>query len=416
MFDLDNWQEIFQAMASNKMRTFATAFGVFWGILMLIILLGAGQGLKNGVEHSSLLDAVNSIWVIPRKTSISYKGNPSGREHPFHDEDLRALREEVNGIDALSAENQVSGFVQVRHGKRSAAFQLFAASPDYFKVKVTQKLQLGRLLNQLDEREQRKVCIISTRVAETLFASKQDAVGEYLNINSSMFRVVGVFDFNNENARWQSTRIFIPYSTFQKIFNPDKSVSLFVVTTAEGKAGQELEREVIDLVKKRQNIHPNDDQAYFIHNQAENFQQIQNMFLAIRIFIWVVGFGTLMAGIVGVSNVMIIVVKERTREIGLRKALGATPASIVAMILQESVLITTIAGYVGLVLGIALLETVNSLLSRMGGGSNIFTRPEVDIQVALTALLILIAAGALAGLMPALRAASIAPIEALRDD
>jgi putative ABC transport system permease protein len=416
MFDWDKWQEIFQTIQKNKVRTFATAFGVFWGILMLILLLGAGQGLQNGVQRSMLLDAVNSIWVIPTRTSLSYEGMPSGREHPLAEEDLGAVQTNIDGIELMSPENWLQGEFTVKYKQRTGAFGVFGTRSDYFDIKVSQKTQAGRTLNRLDDREKRKVCLIGNRVLESLFPEGADPVGEYLEIKGVVFRIVGVFKFESSSQMDQAQRIYIPFSTFQQVFNPNRSVTLFAVTTAEGREGKALESDILTLLKKRQTIHPDDSRAFWVHNQEEQHKSIQGLFLGIKIFIWLVGMGTLAAGIVGVSNIMIIVVKERTREIGVRKALGATPASIVSLILQESVFITAVAGYIGLFLGVVLLESVNYAMGALGADVEFFTRPEVNFRVALTALLILVLAGALAGLFPALRAARIKPIDALKDE
>lgn len=416
MFDLDKWQEIFQTIAKNKVRTFATAFGVFWGILMLILLLGAGQGLQNGVQQSMLLDAINSIWVIPARTSISYEGMPAGRQHPFQEEDLESVFTEVSGIEFMSPENWLMGNYIVKYKNRGSAFGVYGTKSDYFDIKVTMEIQSGRSLNLLDDREKRKVCYIGNRVAESIFPEGVDPVGEYLDIKGSMFRVVGVFKFEASNGMDQAQRIYVPFSTYQQIFNPDKSVSLFAVTTAPGTMGKQLEGDILELLKIRQSIHPDDDQAFWVHNQEENFRQVQNLFNGIKAFIWLVGIGTLTAGIVGVSNIMIIVVKERTKEIGIRKAMGATPNSIVGLILQESIFITAVAGYFGLFMGVVLLESVNYALEAMGADLDFFTRPEVNFRAAITSLIILVVSGALAGLFPALRAAHIKPVDALKDE
>jgi putative ABC transport system permease protein len=415
MFDWDKWQEILQTIQKNKVRTFATAFGVFWGILMLILLLGAGQGLQNGVQRSMMLDAINSIWVVPARTSMSYQGMPSGRDHLFVDEDLQAVKENVDGIDLMSPENWLQGDYVVRYKNRTGAFGVYGARSDYFDIKITQKTTAGRALNPLDDQQKRKVCLIGSRVVESLFPEGVEPVGQYLEIKGVVFRVVGVFKFESSSNMDQAQRVYIPFSTFQQVFNPQKSVTLFAVTTAEGKQGKVLEGEMLELLKKRQQIHPDDSRAYFVHNQEEQHKQIQGLFLGIRIFIWLVGLGTLAAGIVGVSNIMIIVVKERTKEIGIRKALGATPFSIISLILQESIFITAVAGYFGLFLGVVLLEGVNYALESLGADIEFFTRPEVNFQAAIAALLVLIVSGALAGLFPAMRAAHIKPVEALND-
>ncbi|MDJ0919180.1 MAG: ABC transporter permease [Woeseiaceae bacterium] len=413
MFSLDQWQEILQAIQANKIRTFATAFGVFWGILMLILLLGAGQGLQNGVKQNMMLDAINSIWIIPARTSMAYQGMPAGREHPLMEEDLESVEENVAGIDLMSPENELSGEFDVRYGNRAVSFPVFGADSEYFGIKVSQETVNGRSINRLDDEQRRKVAIIGEQAASVIFDEGVDPVGEYVQIKDVNFRIVGVFSFES-SAMDQAQRIYIPFSTFQSVFNTSRDVTLFAVTTAEGMSGQQLEGDIVKFLKQRQTIHPDDNSAYWVHNQEEQHRSVNNLFLAIKIFIWIVGLGTLTAGIVGVSNVMIIIVRERTREIGVRKALGATPASVVGMILQESVFITTVAGYTGLVLGVLLLEGINTALVALGADLQFFNRPEIDLRVALSALGVLVVAGSLAGFVPALKAARVKPAEALR--
>jgi len=416
MFDFDKWQEIFDAIRHNKVRTFATAFGVFWGILMLILLLGAGQGLQNGVRSSMLLDATNSIWVIPSRTSMSYQGMPAGRSYTLYEDDLEAVDNEIQGVEFLSPENWLRGDYIIRYKTNSSRFTIFGASSDYFEIKVSQKTVSGRSLNKLDDIEKRKVCIIGERVAESLFPADVDPVGEYITVRGLSFRVVGVFSFDSSAGMDQAQRVYIPFSTFQQSFNPDRAVNIFVVTTEQGTSGIELENRVTKLMKRRHTIHPDDGRAFYVHNQEEEHKKVTELFAGIELFIWLVGIGTLMAGIVGVSNIMIIVVKERTREIGVRKAVGATPWSIVSLIMQESIFITAVAGYFGLFLGVVLLESVNKMLEAMGADIEFFKRPEVDFQVAITSVVVLVIAGAVAGLFPAIRAASVKPVEALKSD
>lgn len=417
MFSLDQWQEIFQAISTNRLRTFATAFGVFWGILMLVLLLGLGRGLQNGVQQSMLLDAVNSIWIAPIRTSMPYQGLPAGREHPLVEEDLASIAGNVPGIELMSPENHLTGDFDVRYKGRSTRFQVFGAHSDYFSIKVTQKVINGRSINALDDRGKRKVCLIGDKVARAIFPEGVDPVGQYLQIKGVSFRVVGVFKFEAAaDVYAQAERIYIPFSTFQGIFNPNRSVNLFAVTTASGHSGLQLEEDIIGFLKQRQSVHPDDNRAYSVANQENNFVQVNNLFLAINIFIWMVGLGTLTAGIVGVSNIMIIVVKERTQEIGVRKAVGATPASIVGMILQESVFITALAGYLGLFLAIVILEAMNYVLTATGAQINWFSRPEIDLGVGVWSLIVLVLAGTLAGLVPAVKAAAVSPVEALRSE
>lgn len=416
MFSIDNWQEIFAAMRSNKLRTFATSFGIFWGILMLIILLGAGQGLQNGVQRSMLLDAINSIWVSMGRTSISYQGMPAGRDHPIMEEDLDAIVDNVAGIDLMSPENQLQGNFDVRYRNSAINFPVFGAHSEYFSIKVTTKVISGRAINPLDDKDRRKVALIGNKVAEAVFPPGVDPVGEMIEIGEAVFLVVGVFEFSGSGGMDQAQRIYIPFTTFQGIFNPTRQVTVFAVTTAAEASGHQVEADMIALMKRRHGVHPDDDRAFWVANQEERHRQVQQLFFAIKAFIWMVGLGTLTAGIVGVSNVMIIVVRDRTREIGIRKALGAKPASIVTMILQESILVTAVSGYLGLLLGVLLLEGINQAMGVLGADPDFFHRPEIDLGVAVTALIILIVAGAVAGLIPAVRAANVRAIEALRYD
>jgi len=240
MFSLDQWQEILQAIQANKVRTFATAFGVFWGILMLILLLGAGQGLQNGVQRNMLLDAINSIWIIPARTSMAYQGMPAGREHPLTEEDIESVEENVAGIDLMSPENQLGGEFDVRYKNRATSFPVFGADSEYFGIKVSQQIINGRSINPLDDLQRRKVCIIGEQAAAVIFEEGVDPVGEYVQIRGVNFRVVGVFSFES-SAMDQAQRIYIPFSTFQGVFNPDREVTLFAVTTAEGQSGEQLE-------------------------------------------------------------------------------------------------------------------------------------------------------------------------------
>jgi len=417
MFDLDKWLEIFETIKKNKLRTFATAFGVFWGIFMLILLLGAGEGLKKGVQRSFLMDAINSIWFYtPGKTSMPYKGMPAGRSINYSTDDLESLSEHLDGIENMSPENWIEGDYYVEYKNNQVRFGVYGVKDEYFDAKSTTVKVNGRALNKNDEKHNRKVCYIGDKVLEALFPPGIDPVGEYITIMDISFRVVGVYEFQSTNLRSQSERVYVPFSTFQQVFNPDREVTMFVMTTKKGSSGKQLEGDATQHLKQRHTVHPDDDKAIFSYNQEENYNNIQQLFFSIKIFIWWVGLGTLTAGIVGVSNIMIIVVKERTREIGIRKAMGATPGSIVSLILQESIFITAVAGYFGLFLGVVLLESVNYALSAMGGDIRFFEDPEINFNVAITALIILILAGGIAGLIPAIKASKVKPVEALKNE
>lgn len=413
----DGLQEIAYTLKQNKLRTFLTAFGVFWGIFMLIILLGAGQGMRNGAEAGFSSDVRDSIWINPHNTSIPYRGLDRGRQIQFTEADMRALKRELPSVGLISAENPVGSFRRsdtlVSYQNRSSSFGVFGVADDYFQIKLYQDYTAGRRLNALDNRQSRKVAVIGTRVVERLFPSGVDPVGEHVVVNGVTFRVVGVFYDSGWEGR-MSERVYIPLSTFQRTFGVGERISLIALQPKPGYDPFQLEEDAVRLLKERHTISPDDRRAIRAYNVARQSAQTEAMFSAINGFIWFVGLGTLMAGIVGISNIMIITVKERTREIGVRKALGATPNSIVGTLLLESVLVTTVAGYAGLVCGVALLELVNYSLEQAGLQLAYFQRPEVDFSIALTAMGLLIAVGALAGLVPAWQAARISPIEAMR--
>jgi putative ABC transport system permease protein len=413
MFDLDKWQEILSTMQKNKLRTFLTAFGVFWGIFMLVLLLGAGKGMQNGVEGEFGAFATNSLWIWNGRTSMPYNGLQPGRQVNFKDEDLAAIGRETKGIEIVAPRNWLNGEYTLSYKTKNGSFRVLGTSPDYFSIDVVNLTQ-GRLLNRNDMFETRKVVVIGNRVKEVLFGEKE-AIGEYINIKGVFFQVVGIFKKEGNNGRFEE-RAFIPFTVYQTVFNPSRGVHNIALTAKSGTPAKELEEQVKLILAKRHRFDPKDEQAIGTNNNEENFKRFQGLFSAIRMFVWVVGIGTLIAGIVGVSNIMLIIVKERTKEIGVRKAIGATPISIISLIIQESVVITAVSGYLGLLAGVGLLDGIRYLIDSTGAELPYFTRPEVDLEVALAATIILVIAGALAGLIPAIKAAKIKPIEALRAD
>lgn len=413
----DSLQEIWFSLQRNKLRTSLTAFGVFWGIFMLVLLLGAGAGLKHGIEKSFSSDLRTSVWISATRTSVPYKGLAHGRKVQFTEADLVAIGQELPGVDLISAENPLGSFrqadIQVTYGNKSGTFGVFGVAKNYFKIKAFQDYRVGRRLNDFDDDEQRKVAVVGTRVAENFFSQLDDAIGEQVNINGVNFTIVGVFYDSGWEGR-MSERIYIPLSTFQKTFGIGETISAITVTPKADYTGEDITQPLLDLLKKRHNVAPSDRRAINIFDLAKQSAEVDNTINAINLFIWFVGLGTLTAGIVGISNVMIITVKERTVEIGIRKALGAKPINIVNTILLEAVLVTAFAGYTGLVLAVGLIELVNFALTSLNIELNYFVNPEVDFDVALAALVILISSGTLAGFFPAWKAAQISPIEAMR--
>ena len=414
---MDGLQEILFTLRQNKLRTALTAFGVFWGILMLILLLGAGRGMQNAFSDGWSNDVADSIWIFPGITSVAFMGFPIGRQIHLNEADMAAIRQQIPGVRYLSSENPLGTFtnsdISVTFGLKSGSFGVLGVADQYFNIKEKVDFNDGRRLNKGDQTENRKVVVIGTKVSERLFSNHAEAIGKEISINGISFKVIGLF-YDKGNQGRMSERIYMPVNAFKKAFGGGLDVALITVRPNPGVNGIELEEKIMQLLKQRHKIAPDDVRAIEVANKARDAEQMNQVFAGLNMFIWMVGIGTLLAGIVGVSNIMIITVKERTREIGIRKALGARPNEIVFGLLMESVLVTGVAGYTGLVFGIGILEGASALLKKMRIELPYFQQPEIDLSIAISALLLLIIAGLLAGLMPAMRAARIMPIEAMR--
>ena len=409
-FDIDKWQEIFETIRKNKLRTFLTGFSVAWGIFMLIILLGSGNGLENGVRKEFEGDATNTLWVNQGVTSMPYKGLPTGRNVQFTNEDYDIVDRNAPNIDKMSSRLNIWNNSTISYGNEYGTYDIIGCHPEYGYYETVELLE-GRFLNDPDVDNYRKSVVISRLVKEALFKNGDGGLGTFINVSGVPFKVVGIFEDPGGDRDMQ--RVYIPISTAQRVFNfGDRIFNLCIitedVTVEESKVTSD---EVKNQLAVRHKFNPEDERAIQIWNNVENFKRFIDLFASIRLFVWIIGIGTIIAGIVGVSNIMMIVVKERTNEIGIRKSLGATPWSVISLILQESILITTFAGYIGLVLGVGLLELVSPMFDE---ADTFFKNPEVDISIAIGATLLLVFCGALAGFVPARKAASIKPIEALR--
>lgn len=413
MFDIDKWQEIFSTIQKNKLRTFLTGFSVAWGIFMLIVLLGSGKGLENGIHSNFDADAANSIWIFPGQTSKPYKGIQPGKYVRFTNEDYERLKREVDNLERISSRYDIRGNDLISYKNEYGSFGINTVHPDMEFIENSFPIK-GRFINNIDIEKSRKVAVIGDLVEEALFKNGKSPIGEYIKIQGIPFKVVGIYSENSNNDG-ERRRVYIPISTAQMIFdggNRINNIALSVkdMTIDESK---QFEEKLKALFAANHNFDKEDDRAIFIRNNQENIKEFQNAFQGIRLFIWVIGIGTIIAGIVGVSNIMIIVVKERTKEIGIRKAIGATPWSVVSSVLQESILITSFAGYIGLVLGVALMEII---AKNVPADSMMFKNPEIDMSVAISATILLIISGTFAGYIPARRAAKIKPVVALRDE
>jgi putative ABC transport system permease protein len=409
MFDLDKWQEIFSTINKNRMRTFLTGFSVAWGIFILIILMGSGKGLQNGVESGFRQDAVNTIWFGAGTTSKPYKGMQPGRQVNFTNEDYDFVKNSIKGVDQISARYYMWNNRVISYKKEFGVFDIFSIHPDYKDIESATLVD-GRFVNQIDINKRRKVVTIGKPVKEALFKKGENPIGEYIKVNNVPFQVVGVFV---DKVERDETRIYIPISTAQMITGGGNRIhNLTITSNLSAKESEELEKTIRTEMAERHKFDKDDDQAMWMWNTLKEFKKFTNMFMGIQIFVTIIGIFTIIAGIVGVSNIMIIVVNERTKEIGIRKAIGASPSSVVGMIIFEAVVITGFAGYIGLLSGIGLLELASSVLPK----NDFFLNPAVDFSVALAATGVLILAGTLAGLVPAIRASKIRPVVALRDE
>ena len=418
MFDLDRWTEIYQTLAKNKLRTALTAFGVFWGIFMLIIMLGAGRGLKNGVQKGMGDMATNSMFMWTQRTSMPYKGFPRGRFYNFNNEDTRAMLQQIPEISQIAP--RIQGYAQdgnnnVVRNERTGAYTIQGDMPAYNiidPVKVTK----GRFLNPNDVNLNRKVAVLGKKVVADLYKADEDPINSYIRLQGVYFQVIGVFESrkNDNQAEYDNQNIIIPFTTLQKTYNYGDAVGWFSITAKKGIPVSQMEAKIKQFLMKRHDIHPEDIRAIGSWNVEKEFTKMNNLFTGIAGLIWIVGIGTLLAGVIGISNIMLVVVRERTKEIGIQRAIGARPAVIIGQILTESTILTLIAGYGGLVAGVAIVEMVNYFLSMSGGSTGMFANPEVDFSIAVTALFIIVLCGLLAGIIPARKAIKIKPIEALR--
>lgn len=409
MFDRDKWQEILATMRKNRLRTFLTAFSVAWGIFILIILLGAGKGLSNGASYQFQSDAMNSIWVDGGQTTIAYKGFQPGREIQLKNSDYDDIKSKISGIDVISAQFDNRNIRTLSYKKEHGAFLVRACMPDHNLLEKCKTIE-GRFINPTDIKEYRKVCAMGLSAKNALFKD-ENPIDKYVDVDGTPFKVVGYF---YDQGRRDMERIYIPISTAQRAYNGKDKVNVIWLSTGNRSVeeGNEMVEDIRRLLAKKYNFDVKDQNAVGVQNNSEDYERIMGLMNGISIFIWIIGIGTIIAGIVGVSNIMMIVVKERTKEIGVRKALGATPLSIVSMIMLESIFITGLAGYIGLTLGVLVLESLNKLVPP----SDFFRNPEVNFGVAIAATILLVIAGALAGLFPALRAARVEPVVALRDE
>lgn len=410
MFDREKWLEIAHTVVSNPLRTALTGLSVALGIFILVVMQGLGFGLENGVKAQFQDDATNSLWISTMRTQLAYKGYQPNRSITLDNADADALRDQAGNPEVYSRRVTLWGSQIAANGKEGN-FSVRGVDPGHLELEQT-ALTAGRYISARDVAEARKVAVIGEQIRKELYAGTGvDPVGSYIRLRGVLFRVVGTFD--DPGSRWENQVAYLPLSTVQSYFRAGEPVDQLILSTGEMDLASTTDQTeaLTAYLRERKSVHPDDESAVQIRNNNENFAQFQSIFDGIRLFIWGIGIMTLLAGAVGVANIMAIVVKERTKEIGIRKAIGATSASLVGLIVQESVALMFVSGLVGLIFGVWTLEFIAPQFDH-----EYFTSPEVNFQLTLSALAILVLAGALSGLGPALRAVSIRPVEALKDE
>ncbi|MDA8587646.1 ABC transporter permease [Flavobacteriaceae bacterium] len=418
LFDKDTWQEIFGSIQKNKIRTIITMIGVLWGIFIYIALSGSSKGLDNGFERQFQSIASNSIFVWAQSTSLPYAGYKSERNITLKIQDAEVLKKQVKNIKFI-APRIVAGVFgsaggSIVRGTKTGTYSVYGEYPEYIKIATSKIYDGGRFINQSDIKDDRKVCVIGERTQLELFEEDEDPIGKFISINKINFRVVGVHKFVQGGGFGDDGDIYIPFTTFKKIFNTGDDVGFFMIAADENADGVKVEKDIKATLKQIHKIDPNDERAIGGFNLGEIFRKTMNFANGLTFLSLVVGIATILAGIIGIGNILLISVKERTKEIGIRRALGATPGEVRSQIILESVFLTILAGVIGIILGALVLYGINA--ATMDQTDFPYTNPTVPIPYVLGALGLMVLLGTLIGIIPAQRAVSIKPIDALREE
>ena len=405
-FSTDFLSEIGSSIKRHPLRTGLTMFGVFWGIFMLVLLLGVGKALQNGAEYEFRDDAVNSIWVFRGQTSMPYKGIQAGKEIKFDNSDYDDFNSKIEGVEYVAGRFNIPASLVVSYQNKDYSYEVRSVHPAH-QILENSVIESGRFINENDLKEFRKTACIGKTVASEIFG-KGNPIGKYLSINGIEFLIVGIY--TDTGSEREMRMIYLPITTSQKVFSTSKDINMLMVTTGNANATEavEIEKRLNRHLAEKKRFDPEDTQALRFRNRVKQFERIMELFFIIQFFTWFVGVGSIVAGVIGVGNIMLITVRDRTKEIGIRKAIGATPYSIVSMILAEAILITATAGYLGLLAGWSIIYYLRDI------EADFFRNPSVSLPVILIAILILVIMGALAGLIPAIRAAKIQPVVAMR--
>jgi len=421
MFSRDRWSEIIEALTANWFRTLMTAFGVLWGIFILVILLAAGKGLENGVKQGFGGIATNTMFMWTQPVSKPYKGLPKGRRFNYRVSDVEALDQAIPELRFISPRNQLGGFGgnnNVVRGLNSGAFNVYGDYPQIIQQEPMD-ITSGRFINHSDLQDKRKVAVIGDGVKTALYESSEEVIGTYIKISGVNFMVVGTYKKKGSgggNSEEAQKEIYVPFTAFSQAFNMGDRVGWMAITAKDDYSITNLKSEVFDIIKARHTIHPEDDRAIGNFDLYEEFSKVNGLFIALNAVAYFVGVLVLLSGIIGISNIMLIVVKERTNEIGVRRALGATPWMIRGQILMESVFLTIISGMAGIILATGVIWLVNLQLEGTDTSETMFANPSVNLGVVMVALSILIISGLLAGMIPAQHAIKVKPVDALRTE
>ena len=420
MFDFDGLKEIWQTITRNKTRSLLTAFGVFWGIFILVVLSSTGNGFETGMMRQVEGVTPNTCFFFTGTTSEPYKGYQKGRNWSMSLSDLDAVKENFPEIVAISPESSVwtSEDKNVVIGNRSGSYTVKGVMPEY-DIIMKSRILKGRFINDNDIAGHRKVCLIGKRIYDELFDKNEDPLGRMIKVNGLYFQIVGVVAAYDSNVNINGSAdesVILPFTTMQQLFSQGDKIYFFLLAAADNVSIATLEEDVKLLLKQRHDIAPDDKTAVSSFNLEEIFKAFKGLFLGIHILIWIVGLGTLLSGVIGVSNIMLVTVKERTREIGVRRAIGAKPRSIITQVLSESLLLTTLAGLVGLCLGVGVMAIVAMITSNMPSDNMMFQDPNMSFNAAVAATVIVILSGLLAGVLPAWRAIQIKAIDAIREE
>ena len=412
--DIDSYREVLDTLTRNKSRSFLTGFGVFWGVFMLVALLGGGQGLKELLQQNFAGFATNSAMVWAQPTSKAYKGFRKGRYWHMDYKDVARIRQSVPELDVVTPVLFSNGGTAY-YGDRKATIGVTGAMPDFQRINEP-KLYYGRYIDEADIKDHRKVCVIQKKTYKELFPGGGDPCGKRIRIDNIYYQIVGV-DYNMAEGISLSgeagTGVILPLTFMQQAYNRGNAVDMIAVTGHKGVVMSGLTDRIRETVARAHTIDPTDEQGAMVFNTEVLFQLLDNLFKGVNFLIWLVGLGTLFAGAIGVSNIMMVTVRERTTEIGIRRAIGATPKMILSQIISESIVLTLVAGMSGILFGVLILQMLELANTEDGILAAHF---QVGFWTALFAAIVIAAMGVFAGLAPAARAMSIKPVDAMRDE